>query len=145
MKIEESIDIISKYVCKCHEEHIKKILDEKDINKLTMSQILYLEVIYEFKNPTFRQIAEKLNVSKPSVTAAIQKLIHTGYVEKKQSIEDKREYHLILTKKGHMLVNVNIDAHNAFINKIKEILDNNEFEIFQKHSEKLAKKLQELK
>jgi len=145
MKIEESLDIISKFMCKSHEESMQKVLDEKEINKLTMGQILYLETIYELKNPTFGQIAEKLNVSKPSVTAIVQKLISAGYVKKEQSTEDKREYHVVLTKKGLLLEKANIDAHNAFITQMEEILNGDEFEIFQKHVEKIAKKLLELK
>lgn len=43
------------------------------------------------------QLAERLNIAKPSVTTALNKLTALGYVIKTQSEDDKRVWRMALT------------------------------------------------
>ena len=49
---------------------------------------------------TISEISEKMGISLPSVTAAINKLVKKGYVEKNRSQIDGRVVHVTLTKIG---------------------------------------------
>lgn len=50
-------------------------------------------------------IAELLGVSKPMVASHISVLESNGYIEKQESLTDKRSFYIIPTKKATMLVN----------------------------------------
>jgi DNA-binding MarR family transcriptional regulator len=91
-----------------------------------MRQLLYLETIAQMDRPAFSQLAEKLEVTRPSVTALVQKLIHLGYVKKVQSEEDRRVYHIVLTPKGEQFTEMHANMHRLIAQKLAENLDADE-------------------
>ena len=71
---------------------------------LTIGEIHLLEAV---GNPrrhpegkTISEISEDLQISLPSVTLAINKLLKKGYVEKRRSEKDGRKVHVLLTHAG---------------------------------------------
>lgn len=69
------------------------------------SEMGVLTIISETPGPhTPVIVAELLGVSKPMITAHLTSLINKGYITKKPSLEDKRAYYILLTKKGKALV-----------------------------------------
>ena len=80
------------------------VCSSKHMN-LTISEIHLLEAVGDVGEGedglTISEISERMGISLPSVTAAINKLVKKGYVEKTRSQVDGRVVHVTLTKDGH--------------------------------------------
>jgi DNA-binding MarR family transcriptional regulator len=100
-------------------------------SKLTISQLQYIEAVSILNQPTITEISEYLNVSKASVTTGINKLVNLGYLEKKQSIIDKREIHVSLTDKAASIVQAKQKALQKYEEVILSTLDEQESRSFQ--------------
>ncbi|MDX9817259.1 MAG: MarR family transcriptional regulator, partial [Smithellaceae bacterium] len=81
----EIIEIITRYIGDWEMEFIKKY----EADGFTARQMEYLDVINRFGNPNLGEIAKVLKLSKPSVTAIVDKLAANGYIQKFQSDEDR--------------------------------------------------------
>ena len=68
-------------------------------SSLSASEAYAVEVIYALREPTISRFAEFLQISQPNATYRINALMRKGYVEKVNSIADRREYHLVTTPK----------------------------------------------
>ncbi len=67
--------------------------------KLTYNDILYLDIILAHSGEyTSTQIADMLQVSRPSVTKKIKELVKKGYVTRQQSKTDKRIHYLFINE-----------------------------------------------
>lgn len=77
----------------------------------TLRQIEYIDVINSLGNPNLGEIAKALKLSKPSVTAIVEKLAAKGYIHKFQSDEDRRSFHVHLSAKGKKLVDMHDETH----------------------------------
>jgi DNA-binding MarR family transcriptional regulator len=75
-----------------------------ELSKLTVHQLQYIDAIHQLGEPTITEIAEKLNITKASVTNGIKKLVALGFVTKTQSGEDRRVFHVSLTAAGGRLI-----------------------------------------
>ena len=94
--LEPIIEIISLLIAKMETQAI----GPDQFAELSMRQVYYLETILRMESPTFGDVAQKLEVTKPSVTAIVEKLIQKGFVKKVQSQGDRRTYHIIPTAKA---------------------------------------------
>lgn len=95
---------------------------------LTVTQMHYLEVIATLENPNITELASAMQITKPSVTVAIDKLIEKDYIHKVQSDEDRRNSHIHLTEKGKKINDMHEYAHERFSELIKETLDQGEID-----------------
>jgi len=86
-------------------------------------QLEYIDVINKLDNPNLGEIARALKLSKPSVTAIVEKLAGKGYIQKFQSDEDRRSFHVHLSAKGRKLVELHNETHNRIANLFKSSLD----------------------
>jgi DNA-binding MarR family transcriptional regulator len=109
-----SFDAVIELLTRHFAELETKALQESGLGELSMKQIVYLDTVAALDRPTFTDLANRLGVSKPSVTAIIGRLIQKGYVEKIPSNEDRRVSHIVLTEKGRSLSS----AHQNFHRKI---------------------------
>jgi DNA-binding MarR family transcriptional regulator len=82
----------------------KEVGDNSGFAKLTIHQLQYIDAIGALGQPTITALAEKLQITKASVTNGVNKLIGLGYVSKNQSSADKRVYHVSLTAAGAQIV-----------------------------------------
>jgi DNA-binding MarR family transcriptional regulator len=101
-------------------------LNESELVELTMRQVLYLETIARMESPTFSELARQLDVSKPSVTAAVTKLMEKGYVKKVQSAEDRRSFTILLTEKGRALSQMHDQLHRRIAEHFTRALNETE-------------------
>jgi DNA-binding MarR family transcriptional regulator len=115
----ELIEIITKIIGDLEAQFIKKFQKED----FTARQIVYIETINTLGNPNLGEIAKALKLSKPSVTAIVDKLASKGYIEKFQSDEDRRSFHVHLSAKGNMLVRMHEKTHNKIIDLLQNNLD----------------------
>jgi DNA-binding MarR family transcriptional regulator len=113
--------------------------DSSGISKLTIHQFQYIDAIYALGEPTITQIAEKLNITKASVTAGISKLINMGYVVKTQSSEDKRVFHVSLTEASRRLIHAKYQALKKYGDFVTDALSEDEARQFKAILTKLVK------
>ncbi len=99
--------------------------------RLTVRQLIYVELISKSEPRTVNQLAEELGVAKPTVTVAVTNLQKKGYIRKIQSKEDKRVYYLYLTTKGKVLAKEHDNAHQEFVEIIMKALKPDEIEIYR--------------
>lgn len=112
----------------------------EEAQKLSLHHFAYITAIQALGNPTFTDLAEKLKVTKPSVTTMVNKLINEGYVRKEQSSTDRRIYHLYLDEKGKKLIEVERRGMMEFADQIRYALTEQEARQF---AELLKKILQD--
>lgn len=123
--------------------NLNSTLTEEEINKFSNNDYYYLLIIHSLQRPNFSQIAEKLTLTKPAVSAIIRKLIHMNLVEKIQSAEDKRIYYVELTKKGRDILQGDRAVYKWVTDTIKSIAsDENELIILERIITKLVEKLE---
>lgn len=114
---------------------------ESNLKELTISQMHYLEVISQLSNPNVTELATEMQLSKPTVTVALEKLLQKGFVSKVVSDEDRRSSHLHLTKKGMQINQMHEKAHTRFAELMAESLEPAELEQLTMLLEKLTRKL----
>lgn len=103
-------------------------LEKIDATDLTLAQFQYIDVINDIGNPTFTYLAERLNISKPAVTAIINNLIQKKMVSKKQSEDDRRRFHIHLTGDGKKVAQAYRTALRTFAGHIRDSLTECEFD-----------------
>jgi len=114
---------------------------ESNLKELTISQMHYLEVISQLTNPNVTELATEMQLSKPTVTVALEKLLQKDFVTKVVSDEDRRSSHLHLTKKGMQINLMHEKAHTRFAELMAESLEPTELDQLTLLLEKLTKKL----
>lgn len=87
---------------------------------ITLNQFFYLQCIQRNENTTLTELAQKLNVSKPSAAVIVSKLIEEGFVIRTRSTVDRRKFHLILSEKGHQVFLIKKKAYFKIIDNIIE-------------------------
>lgn len=117
----------------------KEAGDRSGFSALTISQLQYIDAIHSLGEPTITTIAEKLNITKASVTASVKKLISMGYVTKTRSNEDNRVFNISLTKAGEILVDAKYQALKEYGDFITTALTEDEARRFEKILTKLVK------
>ena len=115
----ELVEIITKLIDDLEAEFTKKYQEEG----FTTRQIVYIDTINMLGNPNLGEIAKALKLSKPSVTAIVDKLASKGYIEKFQSDEDRRSFHVHLSAKGKNLVKMHALTHNKIVDMLQDNLD----------------------
>lgn len=100
--------------------NLNTTLTEEEVNKFSNNDYYYLLVIHSLQKPNFSQIAEKLSLTKPAVSAIVRKLINMKLVEKQQSTEDKRIYNVVLTTKGRSILQGDKAVYKWITDTIKD-------------------------
>ncbi len=104
---------------------------------LSLRQIMYLDVIQQLENPTPTELARQLKISKPSASAAIDRLESAGYLRKVDSDDDRRSYHLHLTHKGQQFKQAHDETHQHLAQLITRNLDEQELQQLVKIAHKI--------
>ena len=105
---------------------------------LTVSQLQYLDTIASLEGATVTAIAERLRVTKPSATVAVNRLINLGYLRKIPSSEDGRVHYLELTAEGGKLARFKQEATKDYQVFIESVLSPQELADFQSALQKLV-------
>ena len=79
------------------EQTAKRLFGKYDLNK-THAGILFS--LHEKQSLSQKELAERQNVTPPSITSAIQKMERSGYITRKADEKDQRILRLELTEKG---------------------------------------------
>ena len=134
--MEKLVEIIAKFsrVIGQMEEAAK---EQFNFNDLTLTQMNYLETIYQLHNPNLTELAAELSLTKPTVKVAIDKLIEKDYIYRVHSDEDRRSTHLHLTKKGELINQMHDDAHKRMVELIVKNLGKPEIKQLENILEKV--------
>lgn len=124
------------------EENILKRSDQTD---LSISEIHMLEAVGKGKDRrrTISELAEVLNITLPSVTVAINKLMKKGYVEKVRGEEDGRIVYVSLTRQGRRIDSAHRYFHESMVRSIIRDMTDSEMQALYKGVMKLDTFLKE--
>lgn len=122
--------LINKLLSKSEQMEVD-LKKETEIEELTIKQLQCIELIVEMNNPNLSDLAERLNVTKPSTTVMIDKLEKKGYVEKVKSNTDKRSANIHLTKKGEEAGQLHTNLHFNIAKELTKSLTPSEKEILE--------------
>jgi len=100
--------------------------EQFNFKELTLTQMNYMETINQLHNPNLTELANEMNLTKPTVKVAIDKLIEKDYIYRVQSDEDRRTAHLHLTDKGKLINEMHDYAHKRMAELINNKLDDSE-------------------
>lgn len=116
------ITILTTKIAKIEEE----ALAESRFSELTGKQMYYLEAISNLNNPNLGELATELNLSKPSITAIIDKFEEKGFIRKVKSDEDRRVSHIHMAERGKEIEKVHSKIHMRISNIFTSKLTKNE-------------------
>jgi DNA-binding MarR family transcriptional regulator len=100
-------------------------------SKLTVHQLQYIDAVNDLGTPSITEIANKLQITKASVTAGINRLCELGYLLKTQSTEDKRFFYVNLTEMGLGLIQIKHQALKDYDDFITDALTKDEVKQFE--------------
>lgn len=106
--------------------------------ELKMTQIQHLKIIENNRGLTFSKLAEILNITRPSVTEIVNKLIRMDCVKKIRCPQDGRIYYLETTEKGTKIATQDCLRDRIMADKIFEVLDETEIYIFARAIDKIS-------
>ena len=106
-----------------------KLTNELNMSELTLRQIEYIKKIGKYECITITELAEILDLSKPSITQMIKKFISLDCVYKSQCQEDGRVQYIYLTERGRHIAEFENLEIKRLVEKILERLDENETNI----------------
>ena len=86
---------------------------------------------------TMKELAERINKDKSTITALVNKLMKQGYVEKERDIEDNRIVFVTLTEKGKQLKPMFDAISEDLISRVYKNISQNEREELIKILEKI--------
>ncbi|WP_445476294.1 MarR family winged helix-turn-helix transcriptional regulator [Methanococcoides methylutens] len=126
MPAELSFDKVDKYYQKIlnKNEKLEKYAD------VSFNSLLYLREVRSLANPTISELASAMDVKKPSASNMVKKLVDMGLLEVERSNSDKRVFRLALSAEGNEVIELSRSADELFFEKIREILNDDEFEVF---------------
>lgn len=114
---------------KTYFDSCKEVYEEINFEKITSTQFKYLKEIHQRERVTSTELAEILQLSKPTITEFIQKFNESNIVKKTQSEEDKRVFYITLTEIGKTLATTNTLESVRMVENMQKILTKEELEI----------------
>jgi DNA-binding MarR family transcriptional regulator len=112
------------------------ILTELELPDMTFKQFVYLDIIVKMNNPTYGELARKFKVTKPAVTAIVNKLIDLEYLKRVQSHEDRRVYHIVISDKAEKMLEIEYNAATEYVKHMESCLTKEELEQYITIAEK---------
>lgn len=106
---------------------------------LQIKQFSYLQIIETTPELTFSRFAEILQITKPSVTEIVNKLIKLKCVEKVKSPVDGRIYYIELTEKGKKITQLKNLVNIRCAEDIVDVLTDDEVMTFVEIINKIVK------
>ena len=98
---------------------------ERD-GSLSAMEVFSLEVIYALNRPTISQFARFIGISQSNATYKVNSLTRKGYLVRRPSEEDGREYTLELSDKFYSYTDMFEGSFTSIISKLSEELSKEE-------------------
>ena len=127
---EEFSRVYAKFKLHFYQKVFEKIQDREA--SLTTVETFCMEIIYAANGPTINEFAKLASLSSPNAAYKVSNLIKKGYLDKVQSQEDKREYHLYATEKYFNYYNASYLYMDTVISRLEERFSPEELATFEK-------------
>lgn len=129
--LEESfIRVYDKFKLQFYRRVFERVRERE--GSLSAMEAFSLEVINMLGQPTVGQFAEFLNISQSNATYKVNSLIKKGYLERENSMTDRREYHLVLSEKFYRYEELFSSYELLVMRRIKERLPAEDVETFDR-------------
>lgn len=108
-------------------------IEEEELKKsrfkdITVKEMHAVDAITMYDHLTVSQVAEKLHLSRATITSTVDRLVRKGYAKRIRDEKDRRVVRLSLTKKGRLLCRAYHAYHNMMVKSFLQNLDDNELE-----------------
>lgn len=120
--IEKHFEYIANYLWQQSINNINSILSNEEKKQFNITDYYYLTTIYNMDNPNLGEVAEKLKLTKPAISALVKRLMKNELIEKIKSNEDGRIYYLKVTEKGIKIIEGDNALYSQFTGLISEII-----------------------
>lgn len=120
--IEKHFEYIANYLWQQSINNINSILSNEEKKQFNITDYYYLTTIYNMDNPNLGEVAEKLKLTKPAISALVKRLIKNDLIEKIKSDEDGRIYYLKVTEKGIKIIEGDNALYIQFTDLISQIV-----------------------
>lgn len=120
--IEKHFEYIANYLWQQSINNINSILSNEEKKQFNITDYYYLTTIYNMDNPNLGEVAEKLKLTKPAISALVKRLTKHELIEKSKSDEDGRIYYLKVTEKGIKIIEGDNALYSQFTYLISEII-----------------------
>lgn len=107
-------------------------LKQSEFSDLTIKEMHTIEAIGLEGELSSSQVAEKLSVTKGTLSVSIQNLVTKGYVERVRLKEDRRVVRLKLSNKGKLLFRLHRKFHLDMVRDTLNDLESDEAEVLLK-------------
>jgi DNA-binding MarR family transcriptional regulator len=115
----------------------QKALKEGILKDLSITEIHTIGAIGMYECRTMTEVAQELKITLGTLTAAINKLLKKGYVDRKRGEEDRRSVMIALTRKGKLAFRIHDQFHSEMVKATIDGLNEEEEEILIKSLAKL--------
>ncbi|WP_010182087.1 MarR family winged helix-turn-helix transcriptional regulator [Aquimarina agarilytica] len=123
-----------------------KIYSQRDFDKLnlgiTIEQWIILKIIEESKNISQKELAKKSLRDPASITRTLDLLEKKDLVRREKVLNNRRQYHIILTNNGAEFVNKNMPLITKHREKSIEGLTNKEIEDLKRILKKIQSNME---
>lgn len=108
------------------DKEMEAFISKTSLQHLSYNHLLYMDAVYQMETPTLSEISDFLELSKPSVTVMVNKLIKENLLEKFQSPVDKRSFQIRLTKNGKAFITYEKDIFMETVGQVFKSLTDEE-------------------
>ena len=99
-------------------------LEEEGITGIVPSHGDIMAVLFKYEKCTMKEIGEKINRTKATITVLVDKLISLGLIKKEKSPNDNRVIFVSLTEKGKqfkpIFETISKEIYNILYNNLKK-------------------------
>ncbi len=121
-EMDKSLKQLLKIIIHTFDGMEEEMREKSELKELTTRQIFCIEQIKSLENPNLSELAEVMNIAKPSMTVMINRLEKNKFLKKVQSDSDRRTAHIHLTEKGEIAAGLHENLHEKmaerFINRL---------------------------
>lgn len=114
--------------------HKSELIEEEmkqgsNLRNLTARQLYCIELIHQMQNPSLTELAEKMNITKASISVMADRLEKNKFIYRSSSDNDRRTAHVHLTKEGEMAASLHSELHKRIAELLTEEMTESEKEI----------------
>ena len=113
--------------------------------KLTHTQFFVLVAIHSRGCPAMSTLSDNMQVSMPTMTGIIGRLVNAGYVKRVLLEKDRRQVLVELTSKGGQIIKRFQNAAMERWQEVLSVLNNQQIDIFQEIVAELNQSIQQRK
>lgn len=119
------------------------VKDNKNCAELTVNELNLIECIRSLtkgsEGPTISAIANELDITRPSTTVAVNKLVNKKIAAKTASSSDGRSVRVKLTPKGEKAYSAHHSFQNTLVKEAKSYFSEDDYKTLGESIEKLIK------